>query len=344
MEGSESQGWILWFIVALAPVFYLILLAAVRAGKKSPRLRYPDKSRSALTRQLQALHARHGGELGSTRLIFQHGDVEVTIDVNPAQQDMGGDVRLLLRKGLVPITLGPEATFSGNDIRTGDPEFDGVVKVGGDPYSALAVLTPETRRLVQRAILAGLRMIDDGDPCLTIRTSGDDVERMLPHLELGLALAPLLGPPTDPQILLTRLRTEPLPEARLAIAMQAPPASLEAHLAELARLPEPEVRLALATRLDQAALWASLSQAELLATLRDERPGVQHMAIDALGRFGTIEAVPALEAKKAYDRKTRDLATDAIRAIQSRATGSRGDLALATHDGGLSLSANEPRS
>lgn len=342
MGGNESPGWVIGFITVFSLFFVLIVTSAMIAGKKGRRSRSHGSGRPDFVEQLRALHARYGGALDSTRLTFHHAGVEVVIEVSPATEAMGGHVRLHLHKGLVPVTLSPESTFSGDDVRTGDPEFDGIVKVGGDVHAALAVLTPEARRLIQRAILAGFRMVGDGGPRLTIRTSGDDVDPMLPHLELALALAPLLRPPTDPSILMTRLRTEPLADARLAIATQAPITSLEVHLDELGRLPEPELRLALAARLDRPALWATVSQAELVTLLGDLRPAVQHTAIAALGRFGTVDAVPALEARKDDDRRTRDLATDAILAIQSRATGSRGDLALVTHDGGLSLAANEP--
>jgi len=54
-------------------------------------------------------------------------------------------------------------------------------------------------------------------------------------------------------------------------------------------------------------------------------------------------AVPALEDKKADGRETQRLASEAILHIQSRASGSRGDLALVSGEtGALALSEPEP--
>lgn len=339
MEGGISEGGVIGIIVAVG-LFMLVIFFITLITSQRPRTPQRPSEQLPPSVSLATLHARHGGTLERSALTFDHRGVEVRIDIEASSANRLGRVLLQLRKNLAPVSFGPEATFTGGDIRTGDTEFDGVVKVGGDVAQALLVLTPEARRLVQRAVLAGFRMDEEGGPRLRISTSGDDLEPMMPHLTLALGLAPLLGPSTDKRKVLERLRTEPLDDARMALAIQFPYHDLEPHVAELASLPEDELRLAFASRLDRPELWRTLPQAALIALLRNERPAIVHMAIAALGRFGTVDAVSWLESKKSYDKKTQELATDAILAIQSRATGSRGDLALAAHegDGGLALS------
>ncbi len=341
MESSSGVG-----VGSLIAIFVLLLLAILilvtraEPRRAAMRLRALNARRRELAGHLDAMCARYGGVRTGEGFGFQHDGLSVQVMVKRDFEGAAAKVHLQIA-GLAPIELRTDPQNRGGwDVTTGEPDFDGFVRVSGDVGMALALLTPQTRGLVHRALLAGFQMtVRNGQGILGIATYSDDIDLITPHIEPGLQLAQQLRPPTDVYAtLITRLREEPRVTGRLDIAIQLPPAVADdpARLRELVAHPEPEVRLALAMRLDLPELWATLPEPTLITLLGSERPATVQQAMVALGRYGTVDAVPALKLKKT-ELETANLATDTILAIQERATGAPGGLALATSDGALSL-------
>lgn len=308
-------------------------VAIIRADRKKPA-RAPYDQHRDIARKLDALHARHGGERSGESLRWQHEGLDVRVWIQRyAEQTPRAHLSV---SGLAPISLAVEQLVGGADVRLGDPDFDGVAHVGGAPALALALLTPDVRGRMTRALLAGFVLRDE---TLLISTFSEDIDLLAPHLAAALAVAPLLRTPPDvTAALLGRLRTEPLRDGRLAIARQLPLNlfTSSADRAALRTFTAPDLQLALATRLDDPELWATLPEATLVQLLTHADGVTVHEAIAALHKRGTPAAVPAL--KRLDTREAKPLAAQAVLAIQARATGARGDLALADADGGLTLS------
>jgi hypothetical protein len=340
---DNDASWAILGGVLVVSFLYLSLLIAsglVRRRPVPPPVGPDSRFTRKIQRDLAELQSRIGGELGRDDLSFERDGFRVRIAYQGSSGSEGW-TSLAITGPFVPLSLRPEATISGGDVMTGELDFDGVVSVKGDGAIAVAVLDPTARKSIKRAVLAGFTFEHEA---LRITTSGDDVDLIVPYIDQALGLARLLREPADLHgALLRRLQTEPLVDGRMAIAIQMPPAVAkhEGQVRELCALPEDEVRLALASRLDHAALWATLPEPTLIRLLTSPRLLVQREAIARLARSGTIASVPALSADSHWSREARDLAADAILAIQSRATGSRGDLALSSADGSLSLAHQE---
>lgn len=321
-------------------VFALLLLPALLLVGLSLRHRKARRlaSRSVVAPpQLARLHAQYGGTLDPGSLRFTHGASKVLIESTDKA------TRLVIDSGLAHLGFGFENIGLDPDLGLGDEDFDPVVHLQGDLTAAVALLTPGTRRLMRGAVLAGFRMDLEPKPTLTMEVSGH-AEYIAPHIATGLALATALAAPVDMTgLLMSRLRDEPLSRVQQSLVGQLP-TSLGAdpqRLAELCAHPDPATRLLLAHRFDHPALWATLPEPTLIAALSSPTFEPRRIAITRLSTHGTIAAVPALLELR-EDEVLGSFAADAILAIQSRATGSRGDLALATHDGGLSLAPHEP--
>lgn len=337
--GCEASGDVVGgLMVALIFFFVLIAIASAAARRRNlPATGTNSRLRIEVERKLIDLQRRYGGELERGKLTFEHEGFRVRVQVDATLTRPEGQTTLDVTGPLAPIVLSPESTISGGDIPTGDPDFDGVVRVKGDGPTAVAVLEPAARNAIKRAILAGFLKHRN---VLRMESYSDDVDLIAPHITPALELARLLRNPIDlDTTLVSRLRHEPLDDGRLAIAVQVPATLAEnpEHLRALCALPDDEVRLVLASRLNATDLWATLPEATLIALLGSPRVLVQRESISRLGQCGTVEAVAALTTKSHWNSEVRGLAKDAILAIQSRATGSRGELALAHHDGGLSL-------
>lgn len=330
ISGEATFG--LVFAILLMPLLLLVGLSL--RNRKARRL---ARRRVSAQPQLERLHAQYGGTLEPGKLRFTHGASTVLIE------STDNVTRLAIDGGLAHLGFGFENIGLDPDLGLGDDDFDPVVHLQGDLTAAVALLTPGTRRLMRGAVLAGFGMILEPKPTLTMEVSGH-AEYIAPHIPTGLALASALAAPVDlTGLLMNRLRDEPSSRVQQSIVAQLP-SSLGAdptRLAELCAHPDPTTRLLLAHRLDRPALWATLPETTLIATLSSPTYEPRRIAIARLATHGTIAAVPALIELR-EDGALGPLAADAILAIQSRSTGSRGDLALATHDGGLSLAPHEP--
>lgn len=329
ITGGTAFG--LVFALLLLPALLLVGLSL--RHRKAKRL---DRRSVTAQPQLARLHAQYGGTLAPGALRFTHGASKVLIESTDKA------TRLAIEGGLAHLGFGFENIGLDPDLALGDDDFDPVVHLQGDLTAAVALLTPGTRRLMRGAVLAGFRMALEPKPTLTMEVSGH-AEYIAPHISTGLALASALAAPVDLLgLLMSRLRDEPLSRVQQSIVAQLPTSLGDdpARLAELCAHPDPTTRLLLAHRLDRPALWATLPEPTLIAALSSPDFEPRRIAIRRLSSLGSIAAVPALIALR-DDEVLGSFAADAILAIQSRATGSRGDLALATHDGGLSLAPHE---
>lgn len=342
MRADPTDAIVLFLVLFIALTGFIALLTRLARGSK-PEPTPADSPRDLTLRarsRLAALVAEFGGTVDGLMARLQRDGFKAKVTVEGGGEEPTW-TSLELAGSLAPVGLSVEATISGGDIETGDADFDGVARVKGNGAMAVAVLTPKARRVAARALLAGLVVeAHRVEATIRMRVHGDDVSLMRPHLETALELARHLRRPTDLEAtLMARLNDEPTPAGRFFIALQAPPTLAEdpARLTALCAHPDPEVRLALAVRLGRPELWATLPEASLQALLSAPRPWIRHEAIKALGRLGTVDSVPRLESVKLEGKDDKVLATDAILSIQARATGSRGDLALAAAGGGLSL-------
>lgn len=330
ISGGTAFG--LVFALLLLPVLLL-----VGVGLRRRRAGRPDRRSTAGQPQLARLHTQYGGTLEPGALRFTHGASSVLIESTDKV------TRLVIEGGLAPLAFGFEDIGLDADIGLGDDDFDPVVHLQGDPTAAVALLTPSTRLLIRRAVLAGFRMIDGSRPTLLMEVSGH-ADYIAPHIATGLALASALTEPVDMlELLMSRLHHEPSPRVQQSIIAHLPKSIRDdaARLAELCAHSDPQVRLMLADRLDHPALWETLPEPTLIIALASPSFSPRRIAIERLSSLGTIDAVPALLELR-DDEVLGPRAADAIAAIQSRASGSRGDLALATHDGGLSLASQRP--
>lgn len=329
-----SGGTVFGLVFAILLMPLLLLIGLRLRNRKARRL---AGRRVTAQPQLERLHAQYGGTLEPGSLRFSHGVSTVLIESTDEA------TRLVIDGGLAHLGFGFEGIGVAPDLGIGDDDFDPVVNLQGDRTAAVALLTPATRRLIRGAVLAGFGMVLEPKPTLVMEVSGH-AEYIAPHISTGLALASALAAPVDlTGLLMSRLRDEPSSRVQQSIVAQLPTSLGDdpQHLAELCAHPDPATRLLLAHRLDHPALWATLPEPTLIAALSSPTFEPRRVAIDRLSSLGTIAAVPALIELR-EDEVLGPLAADAILAIQSRATGSRGDLALATHDGGLSLAPHEP--
>lgn len=318
-------------LTALISMVGLALAVQKTTGKR----RVGGRRTASHQARLASLQAHYGGSLEPGALRFSHGHSTVLVETLPSH------TRLVIEGGLAPLGFSFRGINSKNEPPLGDPDFDGVVNVSGDRLWALALLTPQTRRLIHGANLAGFEMAHKPTPTLTMSVSGHP-EFIAPHISTGLALATALSVTSDLDArLMRRLHEEPLPSMRVSLALHLPPALLEdpKHLPAWCQHPDPAVRLVLASRLDHPTLWATLPEATLIGLLEDPERDTRLRAMVALGSRGTIAAIPALEV--AGDRHSQSsAANEAILGIRARVDASPGGLALATQesDGGLALS------
>ncbi len=335
-------------IIICFGLFLLVVLAGTIAhSRTSPRkhTRLPAPSpvearANSLAEQWQALHRQFGGVLSGESLRFEQHGVEVEVGFKRTRLDdsLLVQTELLLFGDLAPIALRPESVRSSDDIQTGDDNFDGLAQVSGDPSVALAVLTPEARRKLGRALMQGwVVKVGDLRSILQREFHGEHLDGMASHIEEGLVLARLLARPRDLHAtFVSRLQSEPSVPGRLAIARHVPHTLRDAstHRQALTALSDPEVRLFLATRLDHPDLWSTLPEPTLIALTHHVEERVIEAAITALARAGSVLAIPDLKRLTSRGGDLGRLARDVVLMIQSRLSGSRGDLALASESEG----------
>jgi len=330
-------------VVVVALCIWVIVWNMRRLRALGSRRQTPERAAGRMA--LKSLHEQVGGTLDEDSVRFERAGFSVRIALEPDPRSDSGVTSLEISGDLVPIGVSPEPPFAV-DVRTGDAEFDGFAVVRGDPVMALAVLDAKARRVTERALMAGFVMRAAPTPHLRFQAFGLGLDPVMAQLETGLEVARNLRRPDDLLTTLARrLCEERRPEGRLAIAARLPTASLDQPALRDTVLAHPDagMRLYLANRLNHPSLWSTLPEATLIALLGDPHEATMHLAITSLGRLGSVLAVPALEDKKADGRETQRLASEAILHIQSRASGSRGDLALVSGEtGALALSEPEP--
>ena len=257
------------------------------------------------------------------------------------------------------LTLAPETSLTGlgklvtgQDILTGDREFDELALVRGEPAYALAVLSEPVRRTIALALSRGVRFVPDG-------ISWIFWDRSLPRRILSRA--------RNLAILATRLRLDEegvrrglqrnavreslIPVRRrnleeLAALLGPPtPASLQAALAAAATYHDDLVSaaaplLARALRYDVLRL-DELGERTLVCLLRFGPDEQVLPVIDHLARRGTAWCLPALcqAASSLLRGRRRQAAQEARERITAREKGSlpQGGLSLVGEGGDLSL-------
>ncbi|HRE91664.1 MAG TPA: hypothetical protein PK095_21275, partial [Myxococcota bacterium] len=317
MDGQASSQTGLAIVLTMI-IFIALLLIGAAASSSSRKRRRAERRVASQQRYLAPLQAHYGGTLEPGALRFAHRGSTVLVET------LEGRTRLVIEGGLAPIGFGFEKIDIERDRALGDPDFDPVVNLTGDPVWALAVLTPATRKLIRGAVLAGFEMIHEPTPALSMSVAGH-AEYIAPHISTGLALASALSPTEDLHtLLMRRLQDEPLPAIRESIALLLPSALVEAEdqLPVFCRHPDRAVRLALAHRLGHPTLWSTLPETDLIELLEAPMRRTRLHAMARLETHGTIAAVPALKKARDIDWQA-PTANDAILAIQSRATGSR---------------------
>lgn len=195
-------------------------------------------------------------------------------------------------EGLLSEGLGPGGP------RLGDPRFDDVVALHGDPPVLAAVFTTELEQRVLGWVTQGGEICVDS---LSIERVDRSDTAAIQGLEEALSLAVALLPPTDPHAArMERARSAevgPSLRAAAAIGGNLPPDLAEtlrrrarAQLTEgFLEVPALEALMELEPRSDDVS-------AAILPLLRARREEVRRGAVRALGRLGTRSAVPALRA------------------------------------------------
>jgi len=335
-------------IIICFGLFLLVVLAGTIAHSRTsssnrtkPLAPRPVEVRvDTLVEQWHTLNRQFGGQLSGESLRFERDGVEVEVAFLRTTMGETSFVRteLQLIGDFAAISLHPESVRSSNDIQTGDENFDGLARVSGDSATALAILTPEARRKLGRALMQGW-VFEGGELRSTLhrKFDGAHLDGMATHINEGLVLARLVARPSDILgTLVSRLSSEPSLPGRLAVARHVPHAIRDhaAHRQALAALPDPEVRLLLATRLDHPDLWSTLPEPTLIPLIHHADERVAEAAITALARAGSVVAIPDLKRRTNVGGDLGRLAKDVALMIQSRLSGSRGDLALASESEG----------
>ncbi len=249
---------------------------------------------------------------------------------------------------------------SGEGAGTGDPAFDEVVVVEHSALPAFWIAADaETRQVLGARVLSGLS-VRNGVLSMPV-TDAASLERWM---KWGVALAERLAA-KEPWLerAVARALHDPLPGVRTRVGRwlaAGPEVPAEAHV-RLLQSSDPGTVLVAATHLrDRPALVALMEKpsvrAQAAAALaRGVEPGedaeleqylialVPHpSAIEALAHMGTVLSVPSLRAAEGLAiTEGGQRARDAIRAIQTRAAGIRGTVALADDAGGRLSAATE---
>lgn len=283
---------------------------------------------------------------GSRRLDAGHGTLRIR--VLPA----GAGSRVSL-DGLaaIGIALRGRSAVPRRVLEIGDADFDRALVVEGAPFLARALLDTETRvALVDlaaaRGAFAETELVSLTNGLLVARCHHGEpparVTRLAESLRALATLGERLTPPALPEERLAGiLAKEPFPVVRLR-ALQLLVADRPDHAATLGA-----VRAALADPDDRVRMTAALAAGEagdavlramepsLLPALGHEDATVREAAARALGRVGSVAAVPALRAAEAV---IGGAAREAIASVQSRIIGAdHGQLALAQAAGEVSL-------
>jgi hypothetical protein len=328
------------FVAAIA----VVIVRARRKSRDGQPAHSPPPPPVYRPPQLSSLVDRFGGTANENTFRFGRDGYHVAVRfIRTTRDDIElVQTQLIVSGNLAPIDIGPESVRASSDIQTGDENFDGLAQISGDPAMAVAVLGPETRRKLGPALMQGWTVDKNSDAAhLRREWNGQYLDGMIGHVEAGLALARLLARPPDLHAaLVARLRAEPTLDGRLAIATHLPIAMREdaTHLPALIALTEPDVRLIVAARLDHPDLWATLTEGDLLVLARHASTIVVKAAISALARTGSALCIPDLKRLASRGGDLGRLAKDVVLMIQSRLSGSRGDLALASEsDGNLAI-------
>ena len=336
--------------MAILVALVVFLLAATWAAQMR-------KTRDEWKEMAHRLGLRFEGSMAGSALRGTLDGCVVEIETHGSGEDAGTSLRVA-RAGFIPQGVAlraerPELVriFTGEDIQTGDADFDRRVNVSGSELLSIAFLGKAARRAVTDLVTRGAS-VRDGELHLEVDTV--DLETVVGRLRWLVSMAlqfPKLGPAAE--VLKANGETDPEPGVRLrnrrllAERFRTPESGPE--LAAIVReiLENPEVSGGVRAEAIGAArvsgdrslvepLLSSVHKhdapcaeavAEALGALGDERcepvllrlleresEGVQRAAAEALARVGTIRAVePLLNVKGA-----KAAARDAARAIQSR--------------------------
>lgn len=329
---------VITFYLALMLVIGLVHRRRSQGGQEAP----PPAPQPG---PLDALAERLGVRCEGDTVRVRRGEHEAVVQRQERAVSDGAPSLYMVVRFTGPIaqlTLVPEGMRASRDLQTGDPGFDGLARIGGDPALALAVLDPGTRSLASRLLMAGWKLQDG---TLQFEQFGGQTDEIPLRIEEGFTLARALRPPAElGAALVERLAGEPSRAGRLAIAAHVP-LELRQRPDAIARLraqPDPAAVLLAAARLDVEALWSALPEERLAALLGDEDPRVKEAAIARLQRHGTIASVPALTAAADAGGVVGRAARAAIVAIQERGGGSVGALSLAQDSpGALALTGGD---
>jgi HEAT repeat protein len=190
--------------------------------------------------------------------------------------------------------------FTGQDMQTGDYQFDDTVYVRGPEVPLRAALNAGARRRIVEMVTRGAT-VKDGTICEERLGVVDDAGYLSHLLEQAAAAARELaaGAGDIQRALLENARGDPVPEVRLLnlkALVQRDPASPAASEALIAALDDPDGRL----RLLWAAALRTPSSAAVLASLVSDpsmQPDVRAEALRALGQGRPYaEVAPTLAA------------------------------------------------
>lgn len=206
-------------------------------------------------------------------------------------------------------------TVFGDDIKTGDRDFDGDVRVRGEPGAALALLDDPMRKLVRQAVDAGW-VFGNGRWSYTIQKRlGAEIE---PLLHRGAALANMVRDAATaiPQRLADRVRGDRTSDVRrvaleLLITRYSTSKSAETAAQSALQDRDPQVRIIAAKHLGEIPVLARLAadrvasdalRADALTTLELHRTHPEaHAAMSALvDELARGELPPKLHEPLAY--------------------------------------------
>jgi hypothetical protein len=193
--------------------------------------------------------------------------------------------------------------FSGEDLRTGDADFDRAVRVGGPEPPTLAVLNARTRLRIRKLVGKGSGQVVHGRVQCTVEGTlqgGEGIPAKLDEL-LGLARLLQVDAGQVPRLLADNACEDPDPGVRrrnLEVLARSYPERPEAKAAGHALLEdqEPSIRL----------LAAELCGEEGRAVLREL---VADAKVDAATRAGALSQL----TRRGIDHDVQDLVALAIR-------------------------------
>ena len=328
-------------VALILPTLYLAILFTQSHDDSGPVLQDTPFSPNSLA---QRLGVEVSSSVGKHSLQGERDGRRWTITLNRMDEAWGARVSVACA---LPrsVRVRPEDFFGGKDPGLGDPAFDSVVDLQGDPAWLSAAFSARARSdLLELQGRGGYRMQPDGISSGPHAAEYADILRVLEvTLRLGAALD--LSPEEIPAALLERTRESRGDVARIAALrlVASFPSSEEARtlVDSRGRFDEDPAF----TALSRAVTAPDKAEGRIINLLGHKDMEVRRAAVSWLHDHGTSEAIGAL--REASSSHIKEPIREAVRAIQGRLINreagtlalvadpeQRGELALAEDEAG----------